>query len=1009
MKYKNIIRNLINNRKLTLFFVFALIVSGALAFIAMPKQESPSFSIPYAMITTVFPGASQSDVDAYVTVPIEEAIIAIDGYEASFSYSSNNLSLVILELKFSADKDDSFRQLEEEMAVLQKELPENCGQINVNTNITDTAGVLLSLSSNTLTNRQVVDQAKYVRDRLNEIDGFERFEIIGSLETMISVKIDEEKMKAAGLSMSEAVALIEAGNLDLPMGDITENGETVTVDYLGGYESMEDVADIEIGYLPDQNKILRLKDIADISYETAERNTYYTHNGEQAVILAGYFEEDINILPLKDEIQDELDDMESELPEELDVSLIISQPEEIDGSLIDFSKNLLIAVGLVILVVLFGMGLRNAVVVSVSLPLSVLISFAVMYFLGIKIHGISIAALILSLGMLVDNSIVVSDSIQSFLDEGVKRKKACVQGVKSVALPIFTSTLTTIAAFVPFIFLNSIAGDYIKALPQIVCIALAASYLSAVFVIPVLGYIFFKPREDKARKRRMGFFKKMLKSGLKNKAVVIVIVLLLAAGSAYLAVNLDQIFFPSSDKDIIYIDIRNNVSNDVEGTSEIVNKISEAIDTEDGVLEYTSSVGGGLPRFNKIMYIYTKTPDIGQIMMRVDLEKAGFDTNEEYKLDLQEKIDELSLNAKIVVKELMYAFPMDEDLKIRIVGDDLSKLKEYEADVFSLLKNTDGLTNQSKGNTDYVSEYSMEILSSRALLNGVIPAQAQNEISIAMLGREASYVMDGDYKIPIVVSDGYESKADIKSIPLKSSNGGYVNAGDIITLAETQTLSTIPRFDGDYAMTLTADYDLDFNKSEVLEEIKDEIDNLGMEDVKIIYDGEDELIRENFGQVGVLGLVALAVVFIILMVQFKSFLMPLIIFITIPLSAIGSATGLYITGQPVSFTALLGIVSLLGIVVNNAIILIDYIKKESAQGMTIKKACINASMRRLRPILLSTITTVIGLIPLAISNSQLFKPMAIALMSGLLVSTLLTLIVLPVFVSMAKKEKPKIK
>jgi multidrug efflux pump subunit AcrB len=210
-------------------------------------------------------------------------------------------------------------------------------------------------------------------------------------------------------------------------------------------------------------------------------------------------------------------------------------------------------------------------------------------------------------------------------------------------------------------------------------------------------------------------------------------------------------------------------------------------------------------------------------------------------------------------------------------------------------------------------------------------------------------------------------------------------------------------------MTLTADYDLDFNKSEVLEEIKDEIDNLGMEDVKIIYDGEDELIRENFGQVGVLGLVALAVVFIILMVQFKSFLMPLIIFITIPLSAIGSATGLYITGQPVSFTALLGIVSLLGIVVNNAIILIDYIKKESAQGMTIKKACINASMRRLRPILLSTITTVIGLIPLAISNSQLFKPMAIALMSGLLVSTLLTLIVLPVFVSMAKKEKPKIK
>ena len=265
-------------------------------------------------------------------------------------------------------------------------------------------------------------------------------------------------MKAAGLSLSEVVSLIEAGNIDLPMGDITEGGESVTVDYLGGYESIDDVANIEIGYSAETNKILRLKDIAGIAYETAERNTYYAHNGAQAVILAGYFKEDINILPMKDEIQDELDDMESELPEELEISLIISQPEEIDGSLIDFSKNLLIAVGLVILVVLFGMGLRNAVVVSVSLPLSVLLSFAAMYLLGIKIHGISITALIVSLGMLVDNSIVVSDSIQNFLDAGVKRKKACVQGVKSVALPIFTSTLTTIAAFAPFIFLNSLPG-----------------------------------------------------------------------------------------------------------------------------------------------------------------------------------------------------------------------------------------------------------------------------------------------------------------------------------------------------------------------------------------------------------------------------------------------------------------------------------------------------------------------------------------------------------------------
>ena len=217
-------------------------------------------------------------------------------------------------------------------------------------------------------------------------------------------------------------------------------------------------------------------------------------------------------------------------------------------------------------------------------------------------------------------------------------------------------------------------------------------------------------------------------------------------------------------------------------------------------------------------------------------------------------------------------------------------------------------------------------------------------------------------------------------------------------------MSTIPRFDGDYAIAVTADYDQDYIKTETLRNLKAGIEALGLEDVRIVYEGEDENIRENFGQIGVLGLVALAVVFVILLLQFRSFLMPLIIFITIPFSAIGSAVGLYITDLPVSFTALLGIVSLLGVVVNNAIILVDYIGKETAKGMEISGACIAASTRRLRPILLSTITTVIGLIPLAVGHSQLFKPMAVALMSGLLVSTLLTLVVLPVFVSFTKKK-----
>jgi len=217
MKLEKLIQSLIRNKKITLFFVFLVIAAGTLAFIAMPKQESPDFTVPYAMITTIFPGASQNDVDTYVTVPIEEAIEAVDGYEASTSYSANNLSLVVLELKFSADKEESFRQLKEILSDLQSELPENCGEISINTNITDTAGVLISLSSDELTNKEVVEQAKIVQDGLSTIDGFQRFEIIGNLDYVISVKMDETKMQAVGVSFSDVVALIEAGTQGVPI------------------------------------------------------------------------------------------------------------------------------------------------------------------------------------------------------------------------------------------------------------------------------------------------------------------------------------------------------------------------------------------------------------------------------------------------------------------------------------------------------------------------------------------------------------------------------------------------------------------------------------------------------------------------------------------------------------------------------------------------------------------------------------------------------------------------
>jgi multidrug efflux pump subunit AcrB len=353
----------------------------------------------------------------------------------------------------------------------------------------------------------------------------------------------------------------------------------------------------------------------------------------------------------------------------------------------------------------------------------------------------------------------------------------------------------------------------------------------------------------------------------------------------------------------------------------------------------------------------------------------------------------------------MYAFPMDEDIRIRVNGGDLDNLKNLESEVYYILTRTEGIINEAKGNTDYTEIYSMNINDETAAMKMTVPVQIINEMSLAISGRQITDIFYEGRKIPVYLTGGMVSMEDLGGYMLKAGDGSYMRADSVVEFTKTNDLSTIPRYDGEYSIMVTADYENGTNKSEILDSIKDKIDRLDLGGASVTYDGEDELIKENFSQVGVMAIFALAIVFMILLIQFRSFSLPLLIFMTIPLSAIGSIAGLYIAGQPVSFTALLGIVSLLGIVVNNAIILLDYIKKDMNKGSRAEKACMNAAKRRTRPIILSTATTVIGLIPLAIGNSQLFKPMAIALMSGLLVSTLLTLVVIPVSASVLLKGK----
>ncbi|MCK5130038.1 MAG: efflux RND transporter permease subunit, partial [Clostridiales bacterium] len=678
---KTLLKKLINNRKITLLFVAVIVITGVFSYYISPKQESPDFSVPYAFITTVYPGANQEDVDTYITSKIEERLKRIDGYNTSNSYSSSNLSLVIMELDVNADRDEAFDQLQEHMTALQSELPEQALKIDINTNITNETEVILSLSSDNYTHEELNVYASELSRDLSNIAGVNKFETKGHINQEVIIEVDQEKLSLLGISLNDVVNIVKFNNIDIPMGKIGDGNEKISIEVDETYKNIEDIEDTIVGFNNQTNTMITLKDVSEIYSAQKANDTYYIVDNSNTVLVVGYFDEQQNILLVGDDIRQEIEQFEKELPSDIQIKELLFQPEEVEDSIGVFMQNLLISVILVILVVLIGMGFRNAIIVSVSIPLSILIAFSMMRVFNIVIHQISIAALIISLGMLVDNAIVISDSIQGYIDDGNKKLKACIDGTREVAVPVLTSTLTTIAAFAPFLFLTSIAGDYIKALPQIVIVTLAASYLVAVLIIPVFAFIFFKPKKKSNKKFPVKkAFLKILKKGMKAKWVVVLIIVIALVVTGYLAYDIDKIFFPTSDKDIIYIDITNNSSDNIDSTANIAGEVSIILENEECIEYYVTAIGGGVPRFNRILLIYSARADVSQIMIRVNLDESSYDTNGELVDHLQRRIDERNLDAKIAVKQLMYAFPTDKDIEVRVVGDDINIVKQHESE-----------------------------------------------------------------------------------------------------------------------------------------------------------------------------------------------------------------------------------------------------------------------------------------------------------------------------------------
>ncbi|CFX40716.1 Acriflavin resistance protein [Syntrophomonas zehnderi OL-4] len=1002
----NIIITCIKNSRFTIFFTVLLALFGLYCYIILPKQESPEVAAPLAVITTVYPGASPEDVERLVTRPIEEDLPQVSGYDYCESFSQNSVSSVILYLENNADVEKAWADLSRRMNDVQRLLPDEARPIEINTNLAETAGIIISLSNDSLPQEELSSLAQKYKNKLLQVDGIARFDIQGEKQDILLIKVDKTKITNSGLSWEQLFNILKAQNIQIPPGSVKQQDFIFNVRIPGAFQSISAVENTLLGVSPVTGIPLRLKDIAAVGLSPDENAPRIRNQGHSAVLLTGYFQPDRNVLEVGNNLRKELDKLKKKAPAGLQIKEILYQPKDVSRSISTFIQDLLIGLILVITVVLLGMGFRNALIASTAIPLSILITFIAMVPLGIKVHEISIAALIMVLGILVDDAIVMTDAIQVQLDQGLEKMAACAAGLKNAAVPILTSTLTTMAAFAPLLFVPGPAGEFLRSIPQVIMTALLASFIIAMLLTPTLAYLFFKKAPSHNHRSRIrNFFTKFLDLSMRRKRGSLLATLLVFLLALYGITFLDLQFFPKANKNILYVDITAPPSSSLEKTAQLTGQVETWLKKQPEIVGVTSSIGSGLPKFYITLPALPKSPQIAQIMLQVDPRKNNrFDSNEELADYLQQQINQQLLAGRIRVNMLAKAYP-GQPLQIRVRSKNAARLAETSAKVKKTLSDIKGSLNVAYDLDEPVNEFQVKISIDQAAALGISNYDVQRQINIALSGAQVSVLrsLKQDYKI--ILRSNIASLKDLKILPIKSPvTNQTLQLQQIADITQVKAIPTIRKYNGIRTITVSGDVKAGYNAVSIENKFREKVASLDLAGVELIYEGERTRIIDNFGNLGRSAIFAIFIIYLILMLQFKSFGQPFIIFITIPLALIGSIAGLLIFRQPMSFTALLGMISLIGLVVRNAILLIEYINSARSDGMKVEEACKYAVELRLRPILLTAITAIMGLLDLALSRNPLFVPMAIALMSGLFVATVLTMVIVPVIYSLIVRE-----
>ena len=1015
MENRGIIYGTLSKRKLTIFCVLLIFIAGIICFEAVPKQEYPVVEMPIDIVTVIYPGASATDMEELVAGKVEDEIMKVTGVDYCETECYSNVCVIRVLFEFDlADGvyEKSCNEIRNNIEdIRSSELPSGVTDIRFNTKAAEASGIIYAFTGEDKSNKEFVQRAEQLKKQIEGIKGINHVQVDGEVSEQIEVTVDTEKLKYTNLNLSDIAKLIAAQNSMIPLGKLEFNTDKITVSSSGALDSIEEIGDIIVGGSTNSGATIRLRDIASIEYANEEDAKHYYYNGEDAVLVNIYFDEGINILSIGKEVRKVVKQYQMTLPQGIHLNEMVFSPDDVEGSVNNFLVNLVESVIIVLVIVMIGMSIRNGFIVSVVIPLTIFITFIGMKLLKIDVQFISLASLIVALGMLVDNAIVVSDAIQARYDQGEEKFSACLQGTKEVSLPVLASTLTTVFIFCAFYMLPGTMLQFTSSLPTIVIIALSASYIVSMLVTPVMCfYLMKKSKANKQNKKGIleHSFEKLLHIALKFRGLTIIISIVAVALGARLFVSIESSMMPFSEKVYLDIDLQTSNMNDIRQTEEVVQKAQDILKQEKEIQRYIASVGGRIPKYDFCSLPVVDSSNRGCIVARVNLEKGGrYKSKSAYKEYLQGVLNKAIPGVRVVVKELDVRPNASEKVQVRVVGDDYDTLNEVAIAIENELKNIKGSTNVYNSLQRKSYDYYVNMKNEQMNILGLTKGEVQNEVNIALMGREATIFRKDAKEYPIHIKSNISNKQELENFTIQSSRSakGRYEIKQLADIELKEDYTCRMRYNGRRDVIITGDTLSGYSTVTVENLLREKISNLDLKGTSIVYEGDLQRSEEVNAGLRKGGLLALLAIFLVLFAQFNSYKQCFNVLASIPFGIIGAAIGLKLTGQTRSMFALLGVISLMGVVVNNAIILIDYINSERKAGKSINEACETAVGRRFRPIILSTTTTVLGLIPLAIGGNPLFTGMAIAFMCGLTSSLIFTLVVIPTIYSLINKEK----